>query len=122
MHMLLASFFSWWYGSGWKQQLSGLGPRIKSVEETFSVKQILRTLFAPWKKIISYPGDNINEKFRAFVDNMFSRAVGFVVRSIVLLAALLSIIITIILSIIEVILWPLMPLLVPILIIYGVMS
>lgn len=120
--MLLASFFSWWYGNGWKQLFSGLGPRLVVVEETFSVKQLLRTLFAPWKKIISYPSDNINEKFRAFVDNMFSRAVGFVVRFFVLLAALICIIATILLSLVEIILWPLMPVMVVALILYGVLS
>lgn len=113
MIMLVLSFFSWWYGRGWKQVLDSFGPRLQGVMDNFSVSQLFRTLFAPWRRIISYPGSNIEERFRAWGDNLFSRIVGFVVRSVVLLAALLVIVLVAALTVIELAVWPLLPLAVP---------
>jgi len=117
--MLISSFFIWWYGDGWKQVFSSIGLRTKAVASSFSVRQLSSTLFAPWKRIISSPGDSLDDKMRAMVDNLFSRAIGFVVRSIVLLSALVCVFVVLILTLIEIVLWPLIPLLVPITIIYG---
>ena len=117
--MLLASFFSWWYGRGWREVLTGFGGRIRGVAATFSVDQLLKTLFAPWRRIISYGGDAFADRVRAWFDNIFSRAVGFVVRLIVLFTALIVIVAVTVFTLIEIIIWPLLPLAVPILIIAG---
>ncbi|HVV66528.1 MAG TPA: hypothetical protein VHB72_00450 [Candidatus Saccharimonadales bacterium] len=118
--MLVAAFFSWWYGQGWQGVAKNIGPRLAGIAEAFSAAQLLRTLFSPWRRIITYPGSSFAEKFRAWGDNIFSRAVGFVVRLLVLFAALLVIIVVAFLSVIELIAWPLLPLAVPVLIIMGV--
>lgn len=117
--MLLASFFSWWYSRGWRDVLTSLSSRTQGVAATFSVSQLLRTLFAPWRRIISYGGDAFADKVRAWFDNIFSRAVGFVVRLIVLFTALLVTIAVVIFTLIEMIVWPLLPLAVPVLIVVG---
>jgi hypothetical protein len=119
MFMLVLSFFSWWYGRGWREVASSFVTRLQGIANTFSVTQILRTLFVPWRRIISYGGDGLSAKFRAWADNIFSRAVGFVVRLIVLFAALLLAILVAILSLVELILWPLLPIAAPVLIIMG---
>jgi hypothetical protein len=111
--MLISSFFSWWYGDGWRQVLQSLNIRISSVFEFFSVKQLFRSLFEPWKQIISYSGVGIDSKFRAMADNFFSRTVGFVVRSLVLLTAMLATLVICLLTIVEMVLWPLLPLCIP---------
>jgi hypothetical protein len=120
MIMLVASFFSWWYGRGWKQVLDSFGPRARAVMDNFSVNQLLKTLFAPWRRIITYPGSNIEERFRAWGDNLFSRLVGFVVRFLVLLAALLVMIIVMLLTVVELVVWPLLPAAVPGFILAGI--
>jgi hypothetical protein len=120
MFMLVVAFFSGWYGRGWQGVAKNIGPRIRNIAATFSVNQLLRTLFQPWRRIITYPGDSLGAKIRAWGDNVFSRAVGFVVRSIVLFAALIVMIFTLLFSIIELIIWPLLPPAVPILLIMGV--
>jgi hypothetical protein len=120
MHMLISSFFIWWYGDGWKQVVKSIKIRTMSISASFSVNSLIRTWFAPWKRIISYTGDGFDDKIRASLDNLFSRAVGFVVRSIVLLAALVTIIFVAVLSLIEIIVWPLLPALVPVSIILGI--
>ncbi len=110
--MLTVALFRWWYGSGWlwclrqgKQQISGL-------VEQFSVTTLLKTLGAPWKQIISRPNQQsgLDAKFRALIDNMVSRIVGFCVRSIVLIAAGLLILLWAFLGFIAVFIWPVIPL------------
>jgi hypothetical protein len=117
--MLVAAFFTWWYGPGWKHVMVSFGPRLKSVRESFSVDLLIPTLFAPWKQITSQPGRSLEDRFHAWVDNMFSRIIGFIVRAGVLFAALVAIIVIILVTIIEVIVWPLVPLAVPVLIFLG---
>jgi hypothetical protein len=119
MFMLVLSFFSWWYGRGWKEVAASFVSRLRGVANTFSVSQLLRTLFAPWRRIITYPGKSLAERFRAWGDNVFSRAVGFVVRLIVLFTALLLTIVIALFSLVELILWPMLPIAVPALIIMG---
>ena len=120
--MLVAAFFSWWYGPGWKQVTASFGPRLKSVKESFSVNLLLPTLFAPWKQITSQPGRSLEDRFHAWIDNTFSRVIGFIVRSGVLIAAFVSLIVVILLTILEVIVWPLLPLAIPALLILGAMA
>jgi hypothetical protein len=113
MFMLAMSFFTWWYGQGWQQVAKSLNQRLKSTMELYSVEQLLRTLFSPWRRIISYPGSSFRDKWHAWLDNLFSRFMGFLVRIFVLLIAVLSIVVIALATIIEIILWPILPLLVP---------
>jgi hypothetical protein len=117
--MLVAAFFSWWYGPGWKGVISSFGPRLKGVRESFSVDLLVPTLFAPWKQITSQPGRSLEDRFHAWADNTFSRIIGFIVRSGVLFAALVSLVAVMLLTILEVIVWPLLPLAIPLLLILG---
>jgi hypothetical protein len=119
MMLMLLSFFSWWYGRGWRDVAGSFGPRLKGVRENFSVGQLMRTLFAPWRKITTDPGRSLEAKWHAWVDNMFSRIIGFVVRIGVLFAAAVTMLLVALISIIEVIVWPLLPLAIPVLIILG---
>lgn len=119
--MLVGDFFLWWYGQGWKAVLTSFGPRIQGVQNMFSVSQLLRTLFEPWRRIISYPGDSLAEKFRAWGDNMVSRAVGFSVRCIMLLASIIASIAVAVFTLVELIVWPLLPLMIPILLVWGLL-
>ena len=113
MVMLVASFFSWWYGRGWSMVAGSFGPRLNTVLASFSVNQLVRTLFAPWRRIITEPGSNIEERFRAAIDNLFSRMIGFVVRLFVLLAAMTTLVAVAVLTAVELVVWPLLPLAIP---------
>ena len=119
--MLVWAFFSWWYGKGWAEVIASLGRRLQAVADAFSVSQLFRTLFTPWRRIITYPGATLPEKWRAWSDNLFSRIVGFFVRLLVLLAAFLSLIATAVLTIIEMIIWPLLPLAIPVGLVMGLL-
>ena len=117
--MLAVSFFNWWYGQGWKQVAKSLRPRLKGVAGAFSVGQLLRTLFAPWRRITTEPGRALEERLRAWLDNMISRVIGFFVRLGVLFAAFVSMIAITLITVIEIIAWLLLPLAVPLLIVLG---
>jgi hypothetical protein len=119
--MLVLSFLSWWYGRGWKEVATSLKPRLVGVMTGFSVKQLARTLFQPWRRIITYPGASLAEKFRAWGDNAVSRAVGFTVRAGVLAAAFVALAAMAAATVIEIIAWPLLPLAVPAFLIAGLL-
>jgi len=86
----------------------------------FSVKQLLRTLLSPWRRIISYPGASLDERWRAWGDNLFSRVIGFIIRVFVLFAAMLVVIFVALLVGLEIIVWPLLPLAGPGCIVAGI--
>ena len=119
--MLAIAFFSWWYGQGWKSVFNSYGRRLNGISETFSVGQLSRTLFAPWRRIITYPGVSLADRFKAWGDNVFSRCIGFVVRCLVLFGALLVAIFVILFTTAELILWPLLPIIAPVCLIAGLL-
>ena len=119
--MLFLSLFGWWYGHGWAAVATSFGRRMQGVAEAFSVGQLLRTLFAPWRRIISYPGASLGERMRAWSDNAFSRVIGFVVRLFVLLAGGICLLVVGLVTAIETILWPLVPVAVPVCLVWGIL-
>jgi hypothetical protein len=120
--MLPASFFSWWYGPGWKHVATSFGRRSRAVTDSFSVSQLGRTLFEPWRRIVTYPGASLAEKWRAFGDNLVSRAIGFVVRLVVLLAALVCLVAILLATAAETIIWPLLPISIPLCLFKGLVG
>ena len=119
---MLFEFFVWWYGPGWLQAWKNSTLWVKNVSQAFSVDVLLKTLFAPWKRIVSLPGRSLDEKFRAMIDNLVSRVIGFAVRIIVLIAALVMIATTAVAGLALAVLWPLIPVLGIGLIIWGIIG
>lgn len=118
--MLALAFLQWWYGPGWFRAWNALGARLKRTYYGFSVPQLSRTLFAPWRRIVSLGGGSLGERLRAMIDNLVSRCVGLVVRLITLFAAAMIIIWWIIIAIGQLVIWPLVPVGAIILIVRGV--
>lgn len=87
----------------------------------FSTTILLRTLFSPWRRIITYPGAGLDARLRAFGDNLVSRCIGFTVRSFVLLAAAIAFLVIGAASIAEIVIWPLIPVLAAGLIVKGLL-
>jgi hypothetical protein len=119
--MLVVAFISWWYGPGWRDAAVQLKSRLRTTVLTFSVPILLRTMFAPWRRIITNPGGSLQDKARALVDNAVSRAVGFVVRLLALLSAAILIVVYGLVGGIILALWPVLPILGPILIVAGLL-
>lgn len=110
--MLLPSFISWWYGTGWQLVAKNVTRRMDRTMASFSVPTLARTLFAPWKRITANPGAGIDAKLRAMLDNLVSRFVGFTVRSTVLFSATVAMACMAVAGVIQIILWPLIPFLI----------
>jgi hypothetical protein len=119
--MLIVAFVQWWYGPGWKDTGSRLLARVDKTYLEFSVPILLRTMFAPWKRIITYAGTSINDRTRAALDNLISRTIGFLVRMCALGAALFIIGTYMIVGGLILITWPILPILGPILVVWGLL-
>lgn len=119
--MLMLEFVRWWYGRGWAGALKRAAHNLSVLADLFSVTILLRTLFAPWKRIITYPGAGLDAHLRAFLDNLVSRFIGFFVRLMVLIAAGVMFVVVWVFSYAQVILWPFIPIGAVILIIWGLL-
>jgi len=104
--------FQWWYGAGWKKAYNSFSQVSTSISRSFSVPILIRTLFAPWRRIGGLGGKTIGDKLRSSLDNLISRFVGFTTRCLVLIAAGLIMLLATIFSILLAIVWPLVPVLI----------
>lgn len=108
--MLIAAFFAWWYGRGWRDQVGRVKTSLVKVNDTFSIPLLLKTLFMPFRQISAdVGGRSLEEKFRAALDKLFSRLIGAFMRFFVIIAGVVVIFLLLILSVIRLLLWPLMP-------------
>jgi hypothetical protein len=110
--MLFLDFFRWWYGIGWQKAVKGGVGLVKKVGLSFSIPVLLKTLFSPWKRIISTPGRALEDKFSAALDNLVSRTVGFFVRIFSLISALVLMAGASIVGLVIALSWPLIPFLI----------
>lgn len=78
----------------------------------FSIFDLLKTLFSPWRRIaFAYPkAPDIAKIVETFVGNMFSRFLGFVFRSCLILIGILFEIFVFLLGILILIAWFILPL------------
>src|SRR5258706_12511192 len=90
--MLVVAFLTWWYGPGWGDATRRLTNRINGTYQGFSVPILMRTMFQPWQRITTPPGSSLQQKMRTLIDNLVSRAVGFTVRLMAIIAAGLTIV------------------------------
>ncbi len=122
MVMLVMEFFTWWYTRGWAQIVQDLRRRINITLQLFSVRSLLRTLFAPWRRIVTYPGASLDARMKALGDNLVSRGVGFVVRFFTLIAAGLLLLLNVVIGVALILVWPLLPFGIPLTIMLGVIG
>lgn len=107
--MLIVEFFTWWYGRGFIELFKRFGGLLSSVWQRFSVAILLRTLFAPWRRITTEAGRSMQAQSRALLDNVISRLVGFTIRFFVIIAALVTIVILAAVGVVLIVGWPLAP-------------
>jgi hypothetical protein len=115
----MVAFIQWWYGPGWRDAADRLAGRSRSIYLNFSLPVLLKTLFSPWRRIITPPGSSMQQKLRAVADNAISRAVGFTMRLSLLIAAVVLLVLNLVFGCLFLIAWPLLPALGPILIVVG---
>ncbi|HUS26686.1 MAG TPA: hypothetical protein VMY99_05050 [Nevskiaceae bacterium] len=113
---MIFELFRWWYGPGWVLAMRRCVTWVASVERSFSLLILLRTLFAPWRRILTPRGRSLDAKIQALLDNFVSRIIGSVVRSGVIIAAAVSITGVFLFGVVCAAVWPLLPAV----IVYGI--
>jgi hypothetical protein len=119
--MLVMAFLQWWYGPGWRDAGQSLAAKMRDTYLSFSVPILLKTLFAPWRRIITPAGGALDQRLRAVVDNTVSRFVGLMVRLMALAAAMVLLLLYAVFGGLLLVLWPAIPLLGPALIVGGLL-
>jgi hypothetical protein len=119
--MLVMAFLQWWYGPGWRDAGTRLSGKMRETYLWFSVPILLRTLFQPWRRIITPPGGSLEQKFRAMIDNLLSRFIGMTVRIMAIVAAGVMLTGYAVIGGTLLLLWPAIPLLGPALIVGGLL-
>lgn len=110
--MIVTDILLWWYGSAWTGEIGKISSRTTRVLSAFSVVLLLKTLFAPFRQIdAGSVHGSMQAQFRAWSDRTFSRAVGFVVRSFVIVTGCLVALLVGLISAVYALLWLFVPLL-----------
>lgn len=109
--MFVVGILSWWYGAGWRRQLTAWNLRTASLLDYFSIGLLLKTLASPYRQISAGSVDgSIGIKWRAFVDRTVSRVIGFVCRLVLIIVGVVGLIVTTIYSVLIVAVWVIVPL------------
>ncbi len=85
------NFFSWYYTGGLKELLKREKNILGFFWHYFSVTDLTRTLFYPWKRDITFRhwrGWRPLKSLEIIIENLFSRFIGTIVRSLVIIAGL----------------------------------
>lgn len=117
--MLFAEFFTWWYSRGFIELFLRIRRSIVGIWSKLSVTILLKTLFEPWRRIVSESGGSIRDKSRALIDNAVSRMVGFVIRISVIIAAIIITAVIAVGGLVVLVIWPVAPVLVPLTLFLG---
>ena len=104
--------YTWWYLSGWGMIVQGLGHKLSRAADFFSLGLLLRTLFEPFKQISNGQVDGAPDvRFQAFLDRLFSRIIGTIVRLFLLIFGLIAVLIEVAIGLVLIVAWPIVPLL-----------
>ena len=108
--MFWVGMLTWWYGDGLAAKAQLLKAKLDNSADFFSIKILVRTLFSPYRQIsaakVSGP---INQLLQAFFDQLVSRLIGFILRTLVIWFGLVVIALQLLLDFFVLILWLVMP-------------
>jgi len=109
--MLFVSLMRWWYGLGWLDQLTLIRLRFEKTADFFSIGLMLKTLVQPFKQIDADPQrkGSLDVLLRALFDQLFSRFVGLIVRSVLIVVGCVALAVEALVGGIRLVVWPLLP-------------
>lgn len=117
----LADIFGWWYSQGIREFLVYLKAFFLKITDLFSVKMLLKTFLAPWKRdIVSLEGLPFNLMIRVIIFNLVARLIGAVIKTFILFIYFLALAIFLSLALSLVLIWLLLPLISILGIIFGI--
>lgn len=110
--MFIVGMFSWWYSAGWLRCLVAVRDNLLTIYDYFSLDLLLRTLFSPFRQISAGKvSGSISVQMRALLDNLISRVIGAVVRTIVIVIGSVTLFIAVMVGLFRLIIWPVIPVL-----------
>lgn len=118
---LFLNYIAWHYSTAISDLVVNLKNLLKFVIDFFSLPDLVKTLFSPWRRMgEAYPDRFDPTAFMtALVINTMMRIVGFVMRLIVLAVGLVALVVSVLLAVSFFIIWLFIPLVVFALIVYG---
>lgn len=120
--MTIQLLVRWWYGPGFAWVFRGLlVAKLHYVSEVFSVKEMITTLFAPFRQTYAGKQQGVSA-LQAFGDRTVSRGIGFIVRTLLLTVAAIAATGVTVVGIVLVLAWAFIPLLPVIAIGLGVLG
>jgi len=110
--MAIVSFYLWWYTSGWALFARQSIERNRRINENFSIPDLLKTLFRPFRQISSNEkGKGLQGILSVFLDQTISRFVGFIARITIIIVATLCILLHSTIALAIIIIWPVLAIL-----------
>jgi len=109
--MFLVGILSWWYGRGWLGQWRRVNDRWRTTVQFFSIGQLFETLFAPFRQISASSTSDPNPiiALRAVLDQLISRVIGAIVRTMTIIAGLIVISLQVIYELLLLVFWFFLP-------------
>lgn len=108
--LLVISLLRWWYTDGLRQRIAIFGEKLAGTMDYFSAGLLLKTLFSPFRQISAGRVDGpLETQLRAMIDKLFSRAIGAIVRLVILLIGGIAICLQVILSVVFIAGWLVLP-------------
>ena len=107
--MLISSLVGWWYFDGWLGQVDRVRTMFQRVADKFSIGLLIRTLFAPFRQIAADEQARGDSFFAVLTDKLVSRAIGFLMRTVMIVAGCVSLVLLAVVSLVRLLIWPLLP-------------
>lgn len=108
--MVIVGLVCWWYGAGWKRRIEVAKEQFVSLYDYFSIDLLVRTWFSPFRQISAGTVRGpLGIQLRAWFDRLISRAVGGVIRTIVIIFGVVALVLSFLVGILTVIIWALIP-------------
>lgn len=108
--MVIVGLISWWYTSGWLTLTQKVRARIRAVLGFFSVGLLAGSLFAPFRQIAAgRVNGSLTAQLQAWGDRLFSRGIGFVVRSFLIILGIVIVVCVAVVGLLLCLIWPLLP-------------
>ena len=108
-----ALYFVWHYGDGMRRALGLARNAVLLPLHMFSIKELLQTLFSPWKQITSqHPRELLSaESLEAYWNNLISRVIGAIMRLILIALGLVFVAVAAVCAVALVVGWVTAPML-----------
>ncbi len=118
--LLLIDFARWYYTAAFRDTLRVWLNYVWFITHYFSMVLLLRTLFAPWKRMQDpYRRNGLEELLSVLIVNTLSRIVGATIRLTLIVTGLVSLLVAVVLLFLWLALWVSLPVMVVVLFTKG---